>query len=388
MPKLFMIFFLFANICLAQNKEELEAKRKALKAQIEQTNHILQQTMQDHAIGMSQLLAIQQQIGESENLIKTLDQELLASSSESGKSSENISILSKELQAYKNEYAEMVYATSKSNQRLSKLSFIFAAQSFNQLVARLEYFRQYSESRKKHIQKILELKEKLDSHKQKVERNQKNNLYLLQNQQFERERLSKLKAKQFEMIANLQKKQQTLLNDLHAQRTEIANLDQLIAQTLKAVAQNPVFVENSKDILFENKKGKMNLPVNQGFITQKFGKQAHPILENIFVDNLGITIRTAENESVISIFEGKIVTILPQESNTFLLILQHGDYFSIYTPVRNVQVQVEQDVKAGEILGKVCSNEDRIAEIQLQIWYKNPKANAPEKINPEEWLLK
>ncbi|TAE03207.1 MAG: M23 family metallopeptidase, partial [Bacteroidetes bacterium] len=113
-----------------------------------------------------------------------------------------------------------------------------------------------------------------------------------------------------------------------------------------------------------------------------------PILENIFVDNLGITIRTAENESVISIFEGKIVTILPQESNTFLLILQHGDYFSIYTPVRNVQVQVEQDVKAGEILGKVCSNEDRIAEIQLQIWYKNPKANAPEKINPEEWLLK
>lgn len=62
------------------------------------------------------------------------------------------------------------------------------------------------------------------------------------------------------------------------------------------------------------------------------------------------------------------------------IIVKHGDFFTVYTGVKDITVKQGQTVSTNQVLGKVQSNADGISELRFQI-RKNFDA-----LNPQEWL--
>ena len=93
---------------------------------------------------------------------------------------------------------------------------------------------------------------------------------------------------------------------------------------------------------FEENKAKFPWPVS-GFVSQKFGRQNHPVLKGVVLQNEGVNIQTKEDEKVKTIFEGvvKAVAVMPTIGNS--VIISHGDYFTVYSGLRQVFVRTGQN---------------------------------------------
>jgi len=62
------------------------------------------------------------------------------------------------------------------------------------------------------------------------------------------------------------------------------------------------------------------------------------------------------------------------------VIIQHGKYFSTYSNLGDVSVRKGDQVRTGQIIGKVLANDDGIGAIDLYI------SNETNDLNPETWL--
>jgi septal ring factor EnvC (AmiA/AmiB activator) len=131
---------------------------------------------------------------------------------------------------------------------------------------------------------------------------------------------------------------------------------------------------------FAELKSRMAWPVSSGFISSHFGRQAHPILKGIYVENHGITIQTNKGEEVKAVFDGQ-VSYVGAIQGIKLVAIQHGDYFTVYNRLKVLWVKSGQKVKSQESIGEVMTNAEGVTELQFQIWKNN------EKLDPENWLL-
>lgn len=123
------------------------------------------------------------------------------------------------------------------------------------------------------------------------------------------------------------------------------------------------------------------MPVREGVVARPYGRQPHPVLKNIEVTNNGIDIRTSEGEAVRVVHDGTVVGIqmIPGHDNT--VIVQHGNYYSVYANLQNCVVQKGQKVRSGDVLGQVGTNPiTGEAELHFEIW--NQKA----RMDPTQWV--
>ena len=131
---------------------------------------------------------------------------------------------------------------------------------------------------------------------------------------------------------------------------------------------------------FAGNRGRLPWPVGRGFISQHFGRHPHPVLKNVTVENRGVDIQTGAGESVRSCFDGKVLTIANIAGMNTIVMIQHGDFFTVYAKLRSVSVHEGQRVSAREVIGTVATDTEGTSEVQFQVWHNS--AN----LNPETWL--
>lgn len=131
---------------------------------------------------------------------------------------------------------------------------------------------------------------------------------------------------------------------------------------------------------FAGNRGHLPWPVGRGFISQRFGRHPHPVLKNVTVENRGVDIQTDAGEEVRSCFDGKVLTITNIAGMNTIVMIQHGDFFTVYAKLRSVNVQEGQRVRAREVIGTVATDGEGTSEVQFQVWHNS--AN----LNPESWL--
>ncbi|MCC3154450.1 murein hydrolase activator EnvC family protein, partial [Hymenobacter sp. BT770] len=131
---------------------------------------------------------------------------------------------------------------------------------------------------------------------------------------------------------------------------------------------------------FAGNRGRLPWPVGRGFISQRFGRHPHPVLKNVTVENRGIDIQTGAGEAVRACFDGKVLTIANIAGMNTIVMIQHGDFFTVYAKLRSVNVHEGQRVSAREVIGTVATDGEGTSEVQFQVWHNS--AN----LNPESWL--
>ena len=131
---------------------------------------------------------------------------------------------------------------------------------------------------------------------------------------------------------------------------------------------------------FAGNRGRLPWPVERGFVSQRFGRHPHPVLRNVVVDNRGVDIQTGAGQAVRACFSGTVLTVASIAGMNNIVMIQHGDYFTVYAKLRSVRVREGQRVSAREPIGTVATNGDGAAEVQFQVWHNSSN------LNPQSWL--
>ncbi|TAH26856.1 MAG: peptidase M23 [Cytophagales bacterium] len=409
---LFLIGSVNTQLWAQSKKNQLEKEKEENLKKISETNRILEETRTKKSATVGQLTAINHQINARNSLINAIASEIEEMDKAIAENESIMLSMETDVNTLKKEYANMIYVAYKSNNMYDHLTFLFSSKTFNQLYNRLQYFKQYSDSRKNQVQLINKVTNYLSEQKNKISLQRAEKNQLLESKTNETKALDELKNQQNKLVAELSNKEKELKTELEENKKSVKKLEKLITDliasereramkeiasvsrskktkkgSLKENITNVDKVEATPEVVemsnsFAGNQNRMLWPVQHGSISHHFGKQPHPVLKGVFVENLGVDIQTLKNEQVRNVFEGKVITVASVPGMNNVVMVQHGEYFTVYAKLKTVNVITGQDVKPRDIIGEVYTDKNDVSELQFQIWRNN------EKQDPEIWLKK
>ena len=380
-----LVFCIFSYSVAAQKtKSQLQKEKQQNLEKIKEVEKIIDETTTKKTNTIGELNALNERIRAQEKLVKSIKGEVSILDSEISENNDIIGALEVDVKKLKKEYASMLFAAQKANNSTTRLTFLFSSKSFDQLIMRLRYMKQYGETRKLQAEQITKVQEELSGQVQeiKVRREEKNKL--LNDEVAATTSLTNLKQKQNSLVRNLEKQEKKLRKDLEETKKAVARLDKLIEDLIKEEMARAARA-NKGDIAllsnsFEENKAKFMWPVSSGFVSQKFGRQNHPALKGVIVNNNGVNIQTQENEKVKTIFDGEVRRVAFIQGLGSTVIIKHGEYLTVYAGLKEVFVRSGQKVTTNQEIGKVFSNNEGVSELRFQI-FKNMTA-----LDPAGWL--
>lgn len=381
------------------SKASLEQQKQENLRRIKEAESILFETRSKKEATLGQLAALSAQIEASQDLIGLLNQEVQMLDQEIGELNLVIEALEADLRQLKKEYGKMVVSAYKANRGFTKLTFIFSAPTFNQMLRRIKWIEQYGRARRMQAEQITKVQQALAEQQQAVKNKRADQSELLLQQQSQSEQLISLKQEQDKTIQQLSRQESKIRTDIAQRKKELKQLDEMIAKLVreeierarreaeaaakksKSASAMPLTPEaTALGASFEGAQTRLLWPVSSGFISSKFGQ--HQVYKTVKMENTGVEIQTRENAGVRAVFDGQVrrVFFVPGMNN--VVMIQHGDYFTVYARLKEVHVQPLQQVKAKDNIGTVATNTEGVSELHFEIWKRE------QKLNPEQWLYK
>ena len=431
----YLIFILLFNINIISEihaqkpnikRKQLEKERKVLLEKISETKKVIAINKQKESIKLTQLKAINAQIKTREKVINNIGQEIFEITVEVDESKTTIDTLNSQLARIKAEYAKNILAIYKNKNNINNLAFIFNAKGFNDANKRIKYLEKLSEYKQLQARLITNIQKEINQEVNKMLQVKKQSEQLFNVKEGEKKELEVDKKNETIVLSTLQQKQKELQVELakseaiyqkltlriaeliqkeidearkrEEERRRIADLKaakaraKLIAdnkkkgiETKPEIKKVPTSTLSPEDLKasndFESMKNRLVWPVNNGFISETFGTHQHPKLKSIKTNNNGVNISCKKATQVICVFKGKVKAILPIPGMETFILIKHGEYFTVYAKLVNVQVKVGQELNVGDVLATVYTDEtENKTELHFEIF------KAKQALNPENWL--
>jgi murein hydrolase activator len=398
------VFFLSTVSVAQKTKAQLQREKQQNLEKIKETEKILDETTVEKKNSIGELTALNQRIEQQEVLMISIKSEVELLDYDIEENNQIIGSLENDVNKLKEEYAAMVFAAQKASGKIDKLTFLFSAQSFDQLLMRLKYMEQYGKARQEQAEAITKAQHILSEQVRQTEIKRAEKQRLLDEEEKESNQLTGLKKKQKTLVRSLVKEEKRLKRELTETRKAVAELENMIAKIIKeeieraaliakrlreakAKAEKKKVEEIEADDVetvalsnsFVENKMKFSWPV-EGFISQRFGRQMHPVLKGIEIQNNGINIQTKQGEPVKSIFSGEVRRVAFTSGFGKTVIVSHGDFFTIYSGLRDVAVKEGQRINVNSEIGTVASNSEGVSELRFQIFQNTTP------LDPQKWL--
>ena len=402
-------------------QKELEEKRQAILEEIKQINSLLFKTKKEEKSVLSQVEDLNQRISASENLIRVTNQQANLLTRNINDNIDRISALREELKIMKADYAAMIQKSYKSKSQQSRIMFLLSSQNFLQAYKRVQYMKQYAKFRKKQGEGIKAKTEELQQLNNDLIEQKKTKQKLIAENELAKKRLTEERKDQQELVATLKKDESKFAAQIQTKQKQADEIDRQIDALIKAaieeanrIAREKALAEaktkgdaetsNTKNVVtkpakteefaltaedkalaasFTSNKGKLPWPVEKGMVVKSFGTHQHPQFPNVTTNNSGVEIATADNATVRSIFEGQVISIQMIKGAHKVVIIQHGDYLSVYSNLASVSVKKGDKVSTKQSIGTVAKSPTEGKTVLKFYIYQNKN-----KINPADWIYR
>lgn len=425
---------LFVGTLSAQTVKELEEQRKRALKRLETTSKVLNETKKNQRTALNRLNIIKSGIQERKKLINHLDKEISVLDSEIGRLTDENRRLSHQLTELKSNYAKMVREAYINRSVYARIMFVLSAETFDQSFRRLRYLQEYSEHRKIQIGRIEKTKLEIRNKTQELSSNKKSQEVVKNQKVTETTKLSTDQKKENSVLSELSKKEKTLRADLQKQQKIAAELnrkiERLIAEEIRRAeekaraeerarkareekqhadkkpttkekpdpevkeekkSQNNNVSEKSSTMTkemtllagnFASNQGRLPWPVERGFISGRFGVQQHPLLKYVTTNNKGVYFQTPSGSNARAVFDGVVTQRFAVPGSNNGVIVQHGNYRTVYANLTNIYVSVGQKISAKQSIGRIYTDSDNEnkSELFFQIWKDRTI------LNPESWI--
>ena len=406
--RIFFVFVLTPVFCLSQNKEQLKQQKQSIEKEISYTSSLLEKTKENKKNSLQYINYLDKKIDSQERLIKISNIELNLTKKQiiklenKIKETENqIKQKDSEIIALKKEYGKMLYSLQKNKNDRNNLMFIMSSETFNQAYKRVLYLREYSRLRKSQALQIQKSQDSLSANSQRlikqkemITNKKEENLVLIEEKKKNLNKILSSKQEKNDVVSNLQKSEKIFLKKIKDQQKKAKQIEEKIKKIIEEeirLAREKLKDKNSAITLtpeakllsdqFSSNRGNMPWPLEEGLIVSYFGKQKHPVFGNVETFNNGINIATSENTIIRSIFKGKVSRIFFIKGEGKAVLINHGEYFTVYSGLKEVTVKLGDEVLTKEKIGTVLTDSgEGKTELHFEIW------QGYEKLDPSLWL--
>lgn len=389
--------------------KEMESQRNRLEQAISESEQLLTAAKKDTESQLAALSALSAQIKKQQQLVNRLDADIRATDREIKSIEEQLVTLQAELDRRRDHYAHALRLMTSKNTFENRLMFLLSAESFNQMVRRMRYLREYSTFQQEQGEELMDKQEELNTKRAELENTRKAKQALLAKRVEEKKTLDRRKAEQQKLVGSLKKKQNEIRNRIAAQQKERNKLNEEINRIIEAeiVARNaeqkkdeepsgstkpsgttmPVYRQNAADKKlsgsFESNKGRLPVPITGPYlVTSHYGVNYVEGLKNVKYNNNGIDIRGQQNCQARAVFDGTVSFIFehPQVQGSYIVMIRHGQYISAYFNLTSLKVKKGDKVKINAPLGLIRPDASDNYTMQFQL------RKDTQSLNPEQWV--
>lgn len=436
---IFSLFTLSASLFTisvqAQTREELERQRQELKKEIEQTEKLLNNNKAQTKENLLSLTLISKKVNLQDKVIDNINRDLNMLDNSIVTMQKDVRRYDKLLDTLKQEYARSMIYAYKNRSNYDFLNFIFSSANFNDAIKRISYLKSYRTYREMQGENILRTQDLRKNKIQDLSGVKEKKSTTLQAQSKEMAALETQKKEQDRIVAELKKQGKQLNGQIAAKQKQMQKVNNAIAAAIKkaqelarkealakaaeeerkrkeaeriakanAASENNTASSNTKSVSkptkapvpakkeesvllnsenialnasFEKNRRSLPWPVDRGVVLMHYGDNVLPSGSHIVISSVNISADIGT--PVKAVFDGTVSVIQTIEEMQ-VVILQHGRYFTTYSNLSGVSVQKGQEVKTGQVLGKVAPNFDGVGAIDFFM------SNESSNFDPETWL--
>lgn len=374
----------------AQDTKAYEEKKARLEREIAIIDKQLAENASQSSSMLSDLTLIRKNISNRKSLVNEADRRVRQYSDSIYLAQREINRLQARIDTLTSHYAKLVRSAYKNRDARVWYMYMLASDNLGQAFRRFGYFRNLSSQMKSEAKDIRVMQEELEGKKQRLTAMKAEAEALKAERVKELEKLKKDEAKADSVVKKLQKDKKKYQNQLASKKKEVNALNRQIAKLIadamktgdqkqKSSSKKSSPVDMKLDGEFSNNKGKLPWPAD-GPVVGTFGKHYHPVYKNLELpSNNGIDIAVAKGSEIKSVFDGVVTQIITMPGYNQCVLVQHGNYFTLYCKMKSVSVKVGDKVKTGQKIGTIDTINGQ-TQLHFEVW----KSSDPQ--NPEKWL--
>lgn len=403
MKRFLYILLLAISVCLPAHGQKttmkkLESQRAQLEKDIATLNRQLAQNSRSSSEAMSALTLVRSKISAREKLIAGCDQTLHLLSDSIRVCQGELDRLQKRYDTLSLYYGRLVRGAYKNRDSRMWYMYVLSSESMAQAFRRFGYLRSLSSQMSDQALKIRETSARLEVEKERLLVLKDEADQMRRKVVKERASLRDEEAESTRLVNQLnkdRKKYQRQLQEKNRQKealnrkiTDLIRKEQEAAQKAAAgkgkgkssgTKTTSTEIDTKLSNEFAANKGRLPWPV-EGAVVEHFGKHKHPIYQNVDLpQNNGVTLVVKRGSEAKAVFNGKVTQIVVLPGYNQCVLVNHGEYFTLYSKLKAVSVKVGDKVVTGQTVGTVdtIGGED---QFHFELW----KGSTPQ--NPENWL--
>ena len=381
----------------AQDTARQESRRAALQKEIAQLERQIKDNASKSQNALNELTLVRRQIAtrrslvqESANEIRQLDDSIAVKQAETGR-------LRQRLESLEEHYRRLVRNAYKNRDARVWYSYLLSSKDLGQASRRYVYLRDLSRQMNTQARRIQDLRAGLDEDLARLAALRQEADAIRQEHERELQGLRKEELRSDELVTSLKKDTNLYQRQLETKRKQVEALnreiERIIAQAIEeARKKEEAARQNNKNTTKETKpidyklsadfaanKGKLPWPAD-GPVVETFGKHNHPVYTTLVMPaNNGVNIGLSSQDQVKAVFDGEVKHVIVMPGYGRCVLVQHGNYFTFYCKLGQVNVKAGDKVATGQVLGQVDTIDGQ-TQLHFEVWQEK----TPE--NPETWL--
>lgn len=378
----------FAPGVKAQDTRAQEEKKARLEREIAIIDRQLAENASQSSSMLSDLTLIRKKISNRKALVTEADRQVRKYADSIYLTNREITRLQVRIDTLTSHYSRLVMSAYKNRDARVWYMYMFASDNLGQAFRRFGYFRNLSSQMKSEAQRIRDMQDELAVKKERLDRMKKESEAVKASRQKELDELRKDENKADGVVKRLQKDRKKYQNQLAAKKKEVNALNREIARIIAAAMKTDdqkkkdqvrAQLDMKLDAEFANNQGKLPWPA-EGPVVSRFGKQYHPVYKNLELPpNNGVDIALAKGTSVNAVFDGVVTQVFVMPGYNQCVLVQHGNYFTLYCKMKGLVVKAGDKVRTGQALGTIDTINGQ-TQLHFEVW----KGKTPQ--NPEQWL--
>ena len=380
------------SVSMAASAQDTRAQEEK-KARLEREIAIIDKQLAENASQSSSMLTdlslIRKKISNRKALVSESDRVIRQYSDSIYLAQKEINRLQARVDTLTAHYSKLVLSAYKNRDSRIWYMYMFASDNLGQAFRRFGYFRNLSTQMQNEAKSIRAMQDELALKQERLALLKKDAEAVRAERKKELDNLKKDENKADSVVKKLQKDRKKYQSQLASKKKEIDALNREIARLIanamnkdgqKSSSKKPKApVDMKLDAEFSKNKGKLPWPAD-GPVVSRFGKHYHPVYKNLELPpNNGVDIALAKGEHVKAVFDGVVSQVLVMPGYNQCVLVQHGNYFTLYCKMKNIAVKAGDKVKTGQLIGDIDTINGQ-TQLHFEVW----KGKDPQ--NPETWL--
>ncbi len=429
--------------------KQLQKQSTTLKKQIADSEKLLRSTKKDVSSQLNNLAILNGQIDEQQKIVTGYEEEAAGLARDINGLEKQIATLTAELAACKHKYRRAVLYMNRNRLMQNKWGFILMSENFRQMYRRMRYAANYSKYLKVQGEAIRKKETALRAKQQQLATTKRDKDLALADARQQQTALKGQKEQRQTVIDELNKRQKQLNSSIAQQRKKYttlnANIERLIQQEIaaaearrkKAEAERRAAEERRRKERearekaeaarrarekssaskktpaktgkktpatpepryekedntdrtvssgFRANRGRLPVPITGSYaVTSRYGQYNVDGLKGVTLDSKGINLTGQPGAKARCVYEGE-VSAVANIGGSYIVIVRHGGYYSVYSNLSGVSVRRGQQVNTRQTLGNVARDAAGNCTLHFQLRQKN--GNTATHINPLPWLAR